>query len=201
MVWVRLEDDIDEHPKLAAIDDHAFAVYVCGLAYCNRQLTDGFIPTGIGLTLRHCGGKAKQAIMALTRARLWEPVAGGWRVHDFLDYQPSREKVAAERAQKQAAGQAGGKASAQAKAERVLKQNSTPVPGTRLTPALNTVGLSVGQSGGGVGEPQPLGRFLASYQRQQPAEVTERLQREPIADRPTDQPTVNTNSSEKTTTC
>lgn len=98
MVWVRLEDDIGDHPKLAAIDDHAFAIYVCGLAYCNRQLTDGFIPTGIGLTLRHCGGKTKQAITALVGARLWEVVDGGWRIHDFLDYQPSKETVQKERA-------------------------------------------------------------------------------------------------------
>jgi hypothetical protein len=153
MVWVRLEDDIADNPKLAAVDDHAFAVYVCGLAYCNRNLTDGLIPTGIGLTLRHCGGKAKQAIMALVTARLWEPVDGGWRVHDFLDYQPSRRKVETERSQKQAAGQAGGRASAiaraqangQADSQHVLKQNPTPVPGTRVNNSL--------LPGGGLGGP------------------------------------------------
>lgn len=146
MVWVRLEDDIDEHPKLASVDDHAFAVYVCGLAYCNRNLTDGFIPSSIAMRLR-TSARPKVAITALINARLWEPVDGGWRVHDFLHYQPSRQTVEAERSQlhdvRAAAGRAGGLAKAVANGKQTpsktvakgvanAKQNPSPVPG--LTP-------------------------------------------------------------------
>jgi|SRR5215471_385582 len=206
MGWVRLEDGIGEHPKLAAVDDHAFALYVCGLAYCNRNLTDGFIPTAVGLTLRH-SGKTKQAIVALETARLWQAVDGGWRVHDYLDYQPSKQQVELSRgkvrAVRQAAGHLGGLAKAKQTAGKPVANglaNAKQNPGPNPKPKLST-GRLVGRSGGGVGEPRQRGdggfQPLASAF---PPEVLARLARRPIGDRPTDQPTVDLNCSTKTTT-
>lgn len=138
MVWVRIDDHFDEHPKIVGLDDHAFALFVSGLAYCNRNLTDGFIPTGVGLgKLRYCGGKQKSAASGLVTAGLWAVVDGGWQVHDFGEYQPTKQQVEDERAKKQAAGQAGGQASAQARAAASAQPNgvagaqakSKPVPG------------------------------------------------------------------------
>jgi len=134
MVWVRIDDHFDEHPKIATLDDHAFALFVSGLAYCNRNMTDGFIPTPVGLgKLRWCDGKSKKVAAALEQAGLWIPVEGGWTVHDYDDYQPTKEQIEAERAKKQAAGQAGGQASAQARASANGRTRGQakfkPVPG------------------------------------------------------------------------
>jgi hypothetical protein len=117
MVWVKLDDHIDQHPKIAALDDHAFALFVCGLAYCNRNETDGFIPNMVGLgQLRYCDGNPVPSIRQLERGGLWVQVAGGWQVHDYAQYQPTKQQIEEERAAKQAAGRAGGQAAARARA-------------------------------------------------------------------------------------
>lgn len=98
MPWVKLDDHFDQHPKVAQLSDSAFALFVAGLAYCNRSLTDGFIPSRVGLgQLRWADGNTAPPIRELEEVGLWEPVDGGWQVHDYDDYQPSRESVLAER--------------------------------------------------------------------------------------------------------
>jgi hypothetical protein len=120
MTWVKLDDHFDEHPKIAALSDTALALWVASLAYCNRNLTDGFIPFAIGHgKLRYCDGNPVPSIHELEQSGLWEEdeIRRGWIIHDYGEYQPTKEDVLAERAYKQAAGQAGGQASAQARAQ------------------------------------------------------------------------------------
>lgn len=97
MTWVKLDDQFPDHPKIDQAGPLAGWLYVCGLAYCNRQLTDGFIPKATMPRLSTVPAPAKHAA-ALVAAGLWDAVEGGWQVHDYLDFQPSREKVLAERA-------------------------------------------------------------------------------------------------------
>lgn len=126
MPWVRIDDHFDEHPKIASVGPLGLALFVSGLAYCNRHLTDGFIPESVVdrlLTVRvfrpgeekvsfmcighYYGGndpeiaayEASAAIVSrwLVEAGLWESVDGGYQVHDFLDYQPSKSEVMSER--------------------------------------------------------------------------------------------------------
>jgi hypothetical protein len=74
-------------------------MFVTSLCYCNRNLTDGFIPSSVGLgKLRFCDGNPVPAIRELEDKDLWIRCDGGWMVHDYLDFQPSREAVLAERA-------------------------------------------------------------------------------------------------------
>jgi hypothetical protein len=99
VVWVRLDDAISENPKIARLSDSALALYVCGLAYCNRNLTDGDIPRSVGNgQLRWCGGDPGPAILELEEGGLWEKQNWGWTVHDYDQYQPSKAEVEAERA-------------------------------------------------------------------------------------------------------
>lgn len=99
MTWVRIDDHFDEHPKIAALSDAAVAVFVAGLAYCNRNLTDGFIPSAIGLgKLRFCDGNPIPVLRELEASGMFEECEGGWHIHDYLDYQPTREQVLEERA-------------------------------------------------------------------------------------------------------
>ena len=44
MPWVRLDDQFPDHPKSLAVGPLGSWLYICGLAYANRFLTDGFIP-------------------------------------------------------------------------------------------------------------------------------------------------------------
>ena len=155
MVWVRLDDSFPDHRKIAELGDYAPLcgwLFICGLAYCNRQLTDGYIPKGHVVRLSsfrrlsiETGGVAGIMAMGddidadtlallLESVGLWEDRDTHWYIHDYPDYQPTKAEVEAERANKQAAGRAGGQASAQARAERrgqagaQAKSNPVPVP-------------------------------------------------------------------------
>lgn len=44
MPWVRIEDTVPDHPKFLRAGPIAAWLWLCGLCYCQRQLTDGFIP-------------------------------------------------------------------------------------------------------------------------------------------------------------
>jgi hypothetical protein len=96
VVWVRLADDVADHPKLLQAGPLAAWLWVCGLAYCNRHLTDGLIPAAQIRRLADVDDPALLAIR-LVDAGLWEAVAGGYQVHDYGEYQPSAEDVKRER--------------------------------------------------------------------------------------------------------
>jgi hypothetical protein len=143
MPWVRIDDHFDEHPKHAKAGPLGIALWLAGLAYCNRNLTNGNIPWAIAqklLTWQFLGepddeGRRKvytigvscgmsgedvdceYVISLLVNAGLWEQRDGGFYVHDYPDYQPLKEEVEATREAKRRAGQAGGQASAQARAQ------------------------------------------------------------------------------------
>lgn len=95
MGWVRLEDTFCEHPKVETLADLPFRLHVKAICYANRNLTDGFIPT---VAARAMGGpRHKSASHALVSAGLWELARGGFRIHDYLDFQPARESVVTRR--------------------------------------------------------------------------------------------------------
>src|SRR5262245_24818938 len=86
MPWFRLDDSFHSHPKVIAAGNEAVGLYVrCG-TYAAEHLTDGFIPEQVALLY----GSAKLAD-TLVRAKLWRRTRGGWRMPDYLDYNPSRE--------------------------------------------------------------------------------------------------------------
>jgi hypothetical protein len=124
MPWIKVDDHFDEHPKFAKAGPLGIAMWLAGLAYCNRNLTDGFVPWGIARSLLaweflkpHPEDASREMIWTvdvgrgmhgeqvtcefvielLVDAGLWEDVPGGYRVHDFDDYQPSKAEVLAER--------------------------------------------------------------------------------------------------------
>lgn len=97
MSWVAIDDRFPDHPKLAKLGDLVAAatwLHISALCYCNRWLTDGFIPDGklAGLYTLKDHDPADLA-KALKKARMWERARGGWRIHDYADYQLSRVQV------------------------------------------------------------------------------------------------------------
>lgn len=118
MTWVRLDEEFPDHPKVAAAGPLAAWLHVCALAYCNRYLTDGFVPAGQVAKLADFSGlRVKVGDLAgrLVDVDLWEAAEGGYRVHDFHDYQPSRAAVEADRRSKQEAKSRAGRAGAAAR--------------------------------------------------------------------------------------
>ena len=92
MPWFRLDDSFHSHPKVMAAGNEAVGLYVrCG-TYAAQHSTDGFIPEQVALLY----GTRKLAD-TLVQAKLWRRARGGWRMPDYLDYNPSKESVDKER--------------------------------------------------------------------------------------------------------
>jgi hypothetical protein len=90
VAWFKLDDSAYDHPKVAGLSDGAFRLWVtCGL-YCSKHLTDGIVTA---VTLRVLQAKGKHCDELWT-AGLWERVPeGGYRFHDWTDYQWTRRQV------------------------------------------------------------------------------------------------------------
>jgi hypothetical protein len=121
MGWVRLDEGFAEHPKLARVGAIGTWLQVQALCYAHRNLTDGFIPwavargfiargleyvdpTGQRWTLTVTSGIQGRDLVeidwlsALVDAGVWAQVPGGYQIHDYAEYQPTRAQVLAERA-------------------------------------------------------------------------------------------------------
>ncbi len=96
MSWVKIDDQFVDHPKVVAAGPLAAWLYVCGLTYCGRYLTDGWIPRG--QVHRLADVEDTQALAdRLVSVGLWEEVDDGYLVHDYLIYNPTAQKVKAAR--------------------------------------------------------------------------------------------------------
>ncbi len=100
MAWVKLDDTFFGNPKVIEAGRDARDLYIAGLCYCNRHLTDGLILVG-ALSRIAAEAEIKNArgcSERLVTVGLWEREDGGFRVHDYLEYQPRRERTLADRA-------------------------------------------------------------------------------------------------------
>lgn len=96
MTWIKLVDTFPDHPKAALAGYRAGWLYVCGLCYCSRHLTDGVIPRSIVARLTDLPSPLKHAAH-LVSIGLWEVHEEGWAVHDYVAHQTSREDVETKR--------------------------------------------------------------------------------------------------------
>lgn len=96
MPWVKIDDGFAEHPKVEEVGPMAGFLHVAALCYCNRNLTDGFVPSARVPKLADIPSVQKH-VKALVRVGMWLEEDGGYRLHDYLEYQPSKAKVEAER--------------------------------------------------------------------------------------------------------
>ncbi len=123
MTWSRQEPIFPWHPKVMGLSDLAFRLCVTARDYATLMQTEGFIaerlvPRLVCLSRRT--KKLEAAIAELTTVQpgqahpLWEPVegGGGYRVHDYLDYNLTRDELEEQRTERAAGKVAGGKARA-----------------------------------------------------------------------------------------
>lgn len=96
MPWVKLDDRFPSHRKVALLPDRAFRLHVSAICWCSENLTDGRITDRELPLVAHIRG-IKATAKQLEDAGLWTRTDTGWEIHDFLDYNPSREQVLAER--------------------------------------------------------------------------------------------------------
>lgn len=99
MAWGRLHDQANANAKLLALSDSAWRMWGCGLIYCQGNLTDGFIPDHaihtFGVRARNKEAVAEELCRVLVPGKgpCWRKVEGGFQVHDYLDWNDSRDEV------------------------------------------------------------------------------------------------------------
>ena len=96
MPWVRLDESFADHPKVERVGPLAAWLHVTALCYSARHLTDGRIPKAKAVRLADIPDPAEH-VAALLSEGMWVEEPDHYVIHDYLDYQPSRESVLAER--------------------------------------------------------------------------------------------------------
>lgn len=154
MPWVAFDDQFNNHPKVIAAGPLAQLLHMKAIVYCGQYLTDGFVPTeAIDLLVNWGEGQAvfvgdanflenaqsrikqignQELISSLVDAGLWHETDGGFRIHDYLDWNPSGKETKRKRAKvieaRRKAGKKGGR-------PRKAKDNQTETKsGTEKSP-------------------------------------------------------------------
>ena len=101
MTWLRLDDAYPDHPKVLPLSDAAFRLDVTAKCWAAARATDGLITRSdlkvLAAKLEAPRGVAR-VVDNLVASGLWEVSGDGWKLHDWLDYNPSAKEVAADRA-------------------------------------------------------------------------------------------------------
>lgn len=140
--YVRIHDGLPDHPKIAEVGGMAAWLYVSGLCYASRLLTDGIIPARMVARLTDLPDTEALA-SRLLEANLWhraqhdckdcpQGLGDVYVIHDYLDHQRSAAEVRDLSEKRAAAGRSGGKASgetrrAEANGKQVLQQTRSKI--------------------------------------------------------------------------
>lgn len=95
-MWVKLDDDFYVHPKVVMAGPEAAYLYVAGLCFCGKHLTDGVIPKAMVPTLAN-HRKPLDLAATLVKVRLWVDDGDNYIVNGYHDYNPPAAKVKAQR--------------------------------------------------------------------------------------------------------
>lgn len=107
MAWANFDDNFADHPKVAGLSDQAFRLHTSGILYCAKYLTNGVVP--VAQAARLTPGFKKEHVRELITAGLWDSQGDGYHIHDYLQWNRSREQILSERARKSEAGKRGAK--------------------------------------------------------------------------------------------
>lgn len=120
--FFKMTTTFPENPKIVAAGPNAAWLYLCGIAYCARNVTDGLIPksklSGLSNVFHY-----KAAASKLLELNLWHETghkcprcpavpAGSFIVHDYLSHQSSASQVEVVRESRRVSGAKGGAAKA-----------------------------------------------------------------------------------------
>jgi hypothetical protein len=146
MPWVILDDAFPDDPRVLRAGLEALGAVAACVAYCNRALSDGFLPTPAVARL----GIGKPLLRRLLAEDLLTVVRDGYRLaDDVAGWQPTRERVERERkakAERQARWRKRVDASRDASTDTQVTPPVTPARPTPPRPA---------PKGQGAGTPSP----------------------------------------------
>ncbi len=99
MGWARFDDQYTDNPKILEAGPWAELLDMRAIIYCARMETDGLISRAALKRISHGIPKAAERVTMLLEVGRWTVnEGGGWWIHDYLAYNPSKAQRAAERA-------------------------------------------------------------------------------------------------------
>jgi hypothetical protein len=93
MSWARIDDQMAFHPKMVKAGNEAVGAWARMIAYASAHLTDGFVPRDVALAI----AGSKKLLDKMVTDRLLDADGDDYRVHNFLDWNPSGADVKAKR--------------------------------------------------------------------------------------------------------
>lgn len=94
VTWFKVDDSFHSHPKVLAVSPAALGLWVVAGSWSGANLSDGFVPDHV---LPRLLPDAASLARDLVTAGLWKRTRGGYRFHDWGDFNPKREDVEQER--------------------------------------------------------------------------------------------------------
>lgn len=99
MSWIKLDDQFSINDKVLAAGKDGRELHISALCHCGRNLTDGFIDARM---VRQLAAMFEvydweTAVDALLDVGLWIEVEGGYEIANYLEFNPTRAKVEAQR--------------------------------------------------------------------------------------------------------
>lgn len=98
MSWVKLDERAPRHPKIAGLSDKAFRRWIEALCYAGEYLTDGHLPPSF------VNQTPKKNRDELLDAGLWEQNGKGVVIHDYTDFNRTKNEVDAIKKARREAG-------------------------------------------------------------------------------------------------
>lgn len=158
MSWVKMDDQWPFHRKLRLVEPLDRLMWSMSIAYCSAQNTDGRLDGPMLEMVAFCAGVTKpyEAAERLVAAGLYDLDAGGWKVHDYLGFQPSSTQRQHVSEQRSLAGKLGGQNSGKTRSakgpkpqanEKQVASPSLPTFGTPSRPVPSSPVPSQSSSG------------------------------------------------------
>jgi hypothetical protein len=89
MPWLKLDDKFPDHPKVETLSDAAFRLHVSAMCHSARYLTDGHI--AVSRPEKLINGYCPELLDELLAVGLWEQNGTGYVIHDFTEWNKTRE--------------------------------------------------------------------------------------------------------------
>jgi len=97
MPWVRLDENVIDHPKFLALSDGAWRLWCEGQTYCQKHLTDGRISAAALRRFRYYSAarvKNLTSVLVQGKGPCWNLFPNGdIQVHDYLEWNDSAADI------------------------------------------------------------------------------------------------------------
>lgn len=101
MTWTKVDDQLHAHPKVQQAwqaNRASIGLHLLALSHAGAYLTDGHVSEAFVTAQLPRAGERTKAIAALVDSGLWQTSEeGGWLIHDYLDFNESRQQVTSRR--------------------------------------------------------------------------------------------------------